>query len=65
MPDADLECSTVICSQTYFADSFNSRGARISFWFVDSLVDAFDLPLRPLDKRNVVRRADLFPNVAH
>jgi len=44
---------------------FNSRGARTSFRFVDSLVASFDLPLRPLDKGNVIRSADLFPHLAH
>jgi hypothetical protein len=65
MPDANLECSTVIRSQTYFADSSNSREACISFRSVDSLVDAFHLPFRPRDKRKVVHCADLFPHVAH
>ncbi len=37
----------------------------MSFWSVDSLVGAFDLPLCPRDKRNVIRGADLFPNVPH
>jgi len=43
----------------------NSRDARTSFGFVDSLVVSFDLPPRPLDKGDVIRRVDLLPHVAH
>src|SRR5579862_1345673 len=43
----------------------NSHGACKSFWSVDPLIDAPNPPLGPLDKRNVIRRAELFPHVAH
>jgi hypothetical protein len=52
-------------STSPFSNHSNSREACISFRSVDSLIEAYDLPLRPGDKRNVVRRADLLPHVAH
>src|ERR1700733_7708195 len=42
-----------------------SGEARLSIQLVDSLIDAFDALLSPLDERNVVRFADFFAHVAH
>jgi hypothetical protein len=50
---------------SFFDKHPNSRWACRSFWSVDSLVDALDMPVRPLNKRNIIRRADLAPHAAH
>jgi len=41
------------------------RGPRTFFRFVDSLVDAFDLILRPFDKGNVIGHTELLPHIPH
>ena len=46
-------------------DKYNSGEACLSIRLVDSLVDAFDALLGPLDKGIVIRHVDLFPHVTH